>query len=159
MRNNQPVTGIEALMRDGESIVSKTNLKGIITYCNPYFIEISGYSEQELLGAPHNILRHPDMPAAAFADLWASNKAGKQWTGMVKNRCKNGDHYWVRANVTPLIENNQVTGYLSVRTKPQRAEIDQADALYRRWQAGEEQHLTIQQGELIDTSWLGKLKR
>ncbi len=159
MRNNQPVTGIEALMRDGESIVSKTNLKGIIAFCNPYFVEISGYSEQELLGAPHNILRHPDMPAAAFADLWASIKAGKQWTGMVKNRCKNGDHYWVRANVTPLIENNQVTGYLSVRTKPQRAEIDQADALYRRWQAGEEQHLTIQQGELIDTSWLGKLKR
>lgn len=157
MRNNQPVSGQEKILRDGASIVSKTNLKGIITYCNPYFIEISGYTEQELLGAPHNILRHPDMPAAAFADLWATIKAGQQWTGLVKNRCKDGAHYWVRANVTPLIENAQVCGYLSVRTKPQRHEIEAADALYRSWQQGGSSHLLLRQGEIIDQSLSGRL--
>jgi aerotaxis receptor len=104
MRNNQPVTNREVEVLDDHAIVSKTDLDGNITYVNPYFTEISGFSEQELLGAPQNIVRHPDMPAEAFADLWASIKSGTPWTGMVKNRCKNGDFYWVRANVTPIRE-------------------------------------------------------
>ena len=101
MRNNQPVTNREMDVLDDQAIVSKTDLKGNITYVNPYFTQISGYSEAELIGAPQNILRHPDMPAEAFADLWASIQAGTPWTGIVKNRCKNGDHYWVRANRLP----------------------------------------------------------
>ena len=98
MRNNQshnrpPVTQREVDVMDDQAIVSKTDLKGNITYVNPYFTQISGYTEAELLGAPQNILRHPDMPAEAFADLWASIQSGTPWTGIVKNRCKNGDHY------------------------------------------------------------------
>jgi aerotaxis receptor len=94
MRINTPVTGKEIVMADGKSIVSKTDLKGRITYCNPYFIEISGFTEEELIGKPHNLIRHPDMPPAAFGDLWDTIKNGMPWTGLVKNRCKNGDHYW-----------------------------------------------------------------
>ncbi len=158
MRNNQPVSGREQMVRDGESIVSKTDLKGKITYCNPYFMEISGYEEAELIGSPHNILRHPDMPAAAFADMWSTIKAGQQWTGLVKNRCKNGDHYWIRANVTPLVENAEVTGYLSVRTKPQRSEIETAEKLYRSWQQGQSQHLELRRGVLRERGLRGRLK-
>lgn len=157
MRNNQPVTGVETLMRDGESIVSKTDLKGNITYCNPYFIEISGFTEQELLGAPQNIIRHPDMPAAAFSDLWQTIKDGIPWTGLVKNRCKNGNHYWVKANVTPVIENGQVMGYMSVRTKPSREEIKVAQDIYKKMNTGELTGLRLQRGKLIPTGFKGKL--
>ena len=93
MRNNLPITNREYVLQDREIIVSKTDLKGNITYANQDFIRISGFSEAELLGAPHNIVRHPDMPEEAFADLWQTLQAGKAWTGIVKNRCKNGDHY------------------------------------------------------------------
>jgi aerotaxis receptor len=98
MRMNMPVTGQERLLIDGKAIVSKTDLQGNITYVNPYFIEISGFEEEELLGAPQNLIRHPDMPPEAFADMWATIKGGMPWTGLVKNRSKSGDHYWVRAN-------------------------------------------------------------
>jgi len=116
MRKNLPVTGAEYPLRDGVAIISKTDLKGKITYVNPYFIEVSGFTEEELLGAPHNLVRHPDMPPEAFADLWSTLKEGIPWTGLVKNRRKDGDHYWVQANVTPVLEGGQVTGYVSVRT-------------------------------------------
>src|SRR5437868_5167235 len=105
MRKNLPITNVEYEMADGKPIVSKTDLKGKITYINPYFVEVSGFTEEELIGAPHNLVRHPDMPAEAFADLWQTLKAGLPWTGMVKNRRNNGDYYWVVANVTPVIEN------------------------------------------------------
>lgn len=88
MRMNLPVTNIATLLQDGKSIVSKTDLKGNITYVNPYFVEVSGFSEEELMGAPQNIVRHPDMPAEAFADMWRTVKKGIPWTGLVKNRCK-----------------------------------------------------------------------
>ena len=110
MRINLPVTSQEVLLEEGQTIVSTTDLQGNITYANPYFIHISGFTEEELIGAPQNILRHPDMPAEAFADLWQSIGKGFPWTGMVKNRCKNGDYYWVYANVTPVLENGQATG-------------------------------------------------
>ena len=93
MRTNMPVSNVEREFRDGETIVSKTDLKGVITYVNPYYCEMSGYSEQESIGQPHNYIRHPDMPEEAFADLWNTLKQGKPWTGIVKNRCKNGDYY------------------------------------------------------------------
>lgn len=136
MRVNTPVTSVEREFRDGESIVSKTDLRGVITYVNPYFCEISGYSEKELLGQAHNLIRHPDMPPEAFADLWATLKNGRPWTGVVKNRCKNGDHYWVEANVAPLFENNQVIGFISVRSKISRARIEAASALYQAMREG-----------------------
>ena len=118
MRQNLPVTHREYVLADHETIVSKTDLQGNITYVNDEFIRISGFTEEELIGAPQNIVRHPDMPREAFKDLWATIKAGKAWTGLVKNRCKNGDHYWVEATAAPLIENGQITGYTSIRVKP-----------------------------------------
>ncbi len=153
MRNNQPVTGIEHSLRDGESIVSQTDLKGKITYVNPAFIRLSGFTEEELVGAPHNIVRHPDMPAEAFADMWHYLKQGIPWTGLVKNRCKNGDFYWVRANVTPIKEHGKVTGYLSVRTKPSRDQIEQAGKAYQLFTSGKNGHLQIKAGQVVASNW------
>jgi PAS domain S-box-containing protein len=136
MKINMPVSQKEIELSDSSSIVSKTDLKGRITYINRDFIEISGFLESELIGQSHNIVRHPDMPPEAFKDLWAKVKAGKPWNGMVKNRCKNGDHYWVEANVAPIREKGQVTGYMSVRSKPSRQQVDAADALYAQMRAG-----------------------
>lgn len=136
MRTNLPVTANEHVMRDDQLIVSSTDLKGIITHFNRDFVEISGFSDEELRGAPHNLIRHPDMPAVAFADLWNTVKAGKPWTGIVKNRCKNGDFYWVEANISPLRKQGEITGYISVRRKPSREQIAAAEALYARLQAG-----------------------
>ena len=132
MKINQPVTEIERQMRAGSILVSKTDLKGIITYCNKDFKEISGFSYSELIGKSHNLVRHPDMPPEAFQDLWQTVQSGRPWSGIVKNRCKNGDFYWVRANITPLSEGGRVTGYMSVRTPPTREEVADAEALYRR---------------------------
>jgi methyl-accepting chemotaxis protein len=112
-------------------LVSKTDLKGIITYCNKDFVQISGFSSSELMGKNHNLVRHPDMPPEAFKDLWDTVHSGKSWTGIVKNRAKSGDHYWVRANVTPITRNGQIVEYMSVRSKPSREEIDSAESLYR----------------------------
>ena len=117
MRSNLPVTNVEYVMKDMESIVSKTDIHGNITYVNRDFVNISGFSEDELIGSPQNIVRHPDMPVEAFADFWGSLRNGKAWTGLVKNRCKNGDHYWVEAHAAPIIENHQIVGYASIRTE------------------------------------------
>ncbi|HEB56851.1 MAG TPA: PAS domain S-box protein [Gammaproteobacteria bacterium] len=136
MKINHPVTEHEVVMDDGQTIVSKTDLKGSITYINQYFLDISGFTEKELIGKSHNIVRHPDMPAAAFADLWAHLKLERPWTGMVKNRCKNGDYYWVEAHVTPMRQNESVVGYMSVRTKPSREQIAEAEKLYHDVNAG-----------------------
>lgn len=135
MRQNLPVTDIEFDLSATETIVSATDLHGNIEYANTYFVEVSGYTEAELIGAPQNILRHPDMPATAFADLWSTIKAGLPWRGLVKNRRKNGDYYWVLANVTPVIENGKPIGYMSVRTKPSRAQVDLATRLYAQERA------------------------
>ncbi|WP_419591871.1 PAS domain S-box protein, partial [Thiolapillus sp.] len=123
--------------KDGQFIVSTTDRKGIIQSINRDFIEISGFSSDELIGRNHNLVRHPDMPPEAFEDLWCTIKADKPWIGIVKNRCKNGDFYWVKANVTPMRDHGHVTGYMSVRTKPTRQEIEQADTLYKKVRAGE----------------------
>jgi aerotaxis receptor len=135
MRVNKPVFDVEYQVSESQTIVSTTDLQGRIEYANPYFIEASGYSEEELIGAPHNILRHPDMPPAAFADLWDTMKAGLPWRGIVKNRRKNGEYYWVIANVTPVIQNGKAIGYMSVRTKPTRAQIETATRLYAQERA------------------------
>ncbi|NMM38884.1 MAG: PAS domain-containing protein [Glaciimonas sp.] len=151
MRNNIPVTSREHVLLDSETIVSKTNMEGEITYVNQDFIRVSGFAENELLGAPHNIVRHPDMPAEAFEDLWRTLKSGKAWTGLVKNRCKNGDYYWVEANTAPLIENGKVVGYTSTRVKPAREQINAAEQLYRRILSGDKS-FRIHEGNVVARS-------
>jgi len=132
MKNNQPVTQRNVDYPEEMKLVSTTDLKGVITYVNQDFIKISGFTEEELIGKSHNVVRHPDMPVAAFADLWATIKAGKSWNKLVKNRCKNGDHYWVEAYVTPVYDHENIIGYQSVRTKPSRRAIEKAERLYAR---------------------------
>jgi len=156
MRINNPVTNVEFQIDGSRSIYSTTDLKGNITYANPYFIEVSGFAEEELMGAPQNIVRHPDMPPAAFADLWATIKSGRPWTGFVKNRRKNGDHYWVRATVTPVMANGVTTGYISVRTKPTREQIDFATRLYKD-EMKNPGSLVLRQGRVVRWGALGKL--
>lgn len=123
-------TGVEHPFPDGRLIVSRTDLNGILTHVNDAFVEISGYTEEELIGKPHYILRHPDMPSAAYKDLWETVKAGKKWHGYVKNLCKDGGHYWVYATVVPNVRRGEVVGYTSVRRKPSRSKINEAIALY-----------------------------
>ncbi len=131
MKNNQPVSQREVNFPANTYLVSRTDLKGIITYANDAFVDISGFSREELIGKNHNVVRHPDMPEAAFADLWQTVKSGLPWRGLVKNRCKNGDFYWVEAFVVPMKKNDQVTGYMSVRTPADGARRAAAEAAYR----------------------------
>lgn len=159
MRNNGPVTNIERHFNEGDRIISKTDLKGRITYVNRAFIDISGFTHEELLGKAHNVVRHPDMPEAAFADLWNTIKAGKPWRAMVKNRCKNGDHYWVDANVSPIIEQGAVTGYLSLRTRPSRDQVEAAERLYTMMREGKANHLRLEGGKLLRRGPLGLIDR
>ena len=138
MRKNLPVSNNEYALGDDVMIVSKTDIKGKLTYFNEEFVRASGFSEAELINQPHNIVRHPDMPPEAYADLWNTLKEGKPWAGAVKNRRKNGDFYWVLASATPIWENGQVTGYMSIRSKlpaDQRREAEQVYAILREGKA------------------------
>jgi len=138
MRTNLPVTTVEYPITDQTLIVSRTDLKGRLSYFNDEFVAAAGFTEAELMGQPHNIIRHPDMPPEAFENLWDTLKAGKPWVGAVKNRRKNGDFYWVLATASPIRENGQVTGYTSIRTKlpaDQRAEAEQVYAALRQKKA------------------------
>ncbi|MBP9889077.1 MAG: PAS domain-containing protein [Leptospiraceae bacterium] len=130
------ITNKEYLFPEDSIIITKTNLKGKITFVSPDFISISGYSEEELIGKPHNLIRHPDMPKAAFKDLWDTIEKGLPWNGYVKNRRKNGDYYWVEATVTPIRENGKINGYMSVRKKPSRERIKEAEVLYDKLNRG-----------------------
>ncbi|MAD44974.1 MAG: chemotaxis protein [Oceanospirillaceae bacterium] len=143
MRINQPVTANEVTFPPQQQLISSTDLKGKILNCNDAFISVSGFSREELLGQPHNIVRHPDMPAAAFDNMWQYLKAGRPWMGMVKNRCKNGDFYWVSAYITPLMEGDQVVGYESVRNCPSRDDVKRAEWLYKNLSAGSGRRFTI----------------
>lgn len=136
MRKNLPVTQRERVFPAEHRLISTTDLKGQITYCNDAFVEISGFSREELQRAPHNLVRHPDVPPAVFAHMWQTLKAGRPWMGIVKNRCKNGDHYWVNAYVVPILEDGKAIGYESVRSKPSAEQIRRAEALYQRLNSG-----------------------
>ncbi|MFO7703859.1 MAG: methyl-accepting chemotaxis protein, partial [Halopseudomonas sp.] len=136
MRNNQPVTQREHTFNTDVRLISTTDLKGMITYCNDAFVAVSGYTHAELIGSPHNMVRHPDTPEAVFAHMWADLSAGKGWMGIVKNRCKSGDHYWVNAYVTPIWDNDKAIGYESVRVKTTAGQVQRAEALYRRLNSG-----------------------
>ncbi|WP_445001211.1 methyl-accepting chemotaxis protein [Halomonas mongoliensis] len=159
MRDNQPVTGREYELQDEHFLISRTDLKGRITYANPAFIEVSGFSHEELIGAPHNLVRHPDMPPEAFANLWETLAAGQSWRGLVKNRRKNGDHYWVDASVTPIIEDGEVMGYASVRVKADRAQVARAEGAYASMRAGKGRHLYLFRGRLRRRGVVGLLGR
>ncbi|WP_338924907.1 PAS domain-containing methyl-accepting chemotaxis protein (plasmid) [Pseudomonas silesiensis] len=136
MLANRTTSVVERTFEPEQRLISTTDTHGNITYCNDAFTAISGYTQAELLGSPHNIVRHPDMPPAAFGIMWSYLKAGKSWMGLVKNRCKNGDFYWVSAYVTAIKDNGKVVGYESVRVKPTRDQIARAEALYARLRQG-----------------------
>ncbi|PKF62972.1 aerotaxis receptor Aer [Psychromonas sp. psych-6C06] len=132
MRNNQPVTSQQRKFKEGSSLISVTDLNGTIEYVNSNFIEISGFTEKELIGQSHNIVRHPDMPEAAFADLWKTVKQGREWRGIVKNRCKDGSYYWVDAYVVPVMKEGKKCGYQSIRSVPSQQQITEAEAIYSK---------------------------
>ncbi|PXW23090.1 methyl-accepting chemotaxis protein [Paraburkholderia caballeronis] len=155
MRNNVPVTQREYPIADDTTLMSVTDVNGRIVYANAAFIKTSGFDKSELIGAPHNVVRHPDMPAEAFADMWATLRAGISWSAVVKNRRKNGDHYWVRANATPIVRDGVPVGYLSVRTRPGRDEIDAAAQLYRRFVDGRATGLRFHHGLVVRGGLLG----
>jgi aerotaxis receptor len=137
MRNNGPLSGREINLSNNQEIVSSSDLKGTIVFCNDTFCKISGFTREELLGQPHNILRNPQMPEAVFASFWQTLKADRPWMGIVKNRCKNGDHYWVDAYVTPVHDNGQTVGYESVRVKTNHDIVKRAETVYERIQNGQ----------------------
>ena len=159
MRVNLPVVDDEYVLPDGEVIVSRTDLKGVLTYVNEAFVRSSGFSRDELIGRAHNIVRHPDMPPEAFADLWQTVGAGRPWSAMVKNRRKDGGFYWVRANVTAVLADGQVSGYMSVRVKPKPEEVAAAQTLYRALRAGSARGRKLLHGQVRSTALAGLPRR
>lgn len=159
MRNNGPVTQHEVFMGEGACIVSSTDEKGKIRFVNQDFVDISGFSREELIGQPHNLLRHCDMPPEAFEDLWRDLKAGRPWCGYVKNRTKNGDHYWVRANAMPVMNQGAITGYISIRSRPNAAAIQAVEKIYKKFMNGEANGLRIRHGRVLDVTRRAKLRR
>ncbi|EGW20365.1 PAS domain-containing protein [Methylobacter tundripaludum] len=153
MKINIPVTDVAYNLAEHDSLVSKTDLRGMITYINEDFLRVSGFSKQELIGKPHNIVRHPDMPPEAFEDMWQSLKAGRPWRGIVKNRCKNGGYYWAVANAAPIYENNHLIGYMSVRSKPVYEQIQAASAAYKRFREGNADNLEIRDGKVVKATF------
>ncbi|NGX92732.1 methyl-accepting chemotaxis protein [Proteus mirabilis] len=153
MRNNQPVTQREYPVAENATLMSTTDVNGNIIYANEDFVEVSGFSAQELMGQPHNIVRHPDIPADVFRDMWKTLKQGEVWTGIVKNRRKNGDHYWVRANVTPIIRQGKIQSFMSVRTAAKKEEVEQAAALYAAFNQGKYPSHTFSKGAFIYKGW------
>lgn len=136
MKKNLPITDNEVTFDSNAAITSTTDLKGALTYINRDFLDISGFTTDELIGKNHNVVRHPEMPSGTFEDLWSTVKTGKAWMGLVKNRCKNGDYYWVDAFVTPLAKNGEITGYESTRFKSSSIRIKSVTALYKKINAG-----------------------
>ena len=162
MRTNLPVTRTEYQFGREQTLVSVTDLKGRITYCNRAFVEVSGYSSGELLGQPHNLVRHPEMPEEAFRDMWATIQSKLPWTGLVKNRRKNGDYYWVLANATPMLDGETITGYLSVRTVPSAQTVAAAEKLYaqmRQEQSSGQRSVGLKQGQVVHVGLAGQVGR
>ena len=150
------VTQNEYPLDDDTTLMSTTDVHSYITHANDTFVQVSGYQLDELTGQPHNMVRHPDMPKAAFADMWYTLQQGEPWSGIVKNRRKNGDHYWVRANAVPMVRRGQVTGYMSIRTKATAEEIAAVEPLYRALNDGSCKK-RVHKGLVVGKGWLGKL--
>ena len=159
MRDNGPITTTEVLLPDGALLASQTDTGGRIIFANDTFIALSGFTREELIGAPHNLVRHPHMPKAAFRDLWETVKLGLPWEGLVKNRAKNGNFYWVRANVTPVVEDGELKGYISIRTKPGRDEVARAEAAYAALREGRGGNLRVKPGALARTGLTARCQR
>ncbi|MGO4396143.1 methyl-accepting chemotaxis protein [Variovorax sp. M-6] len=151
MRDNQPVTQREFDYPGDATLMSVTDTQSRISYANAAFIAVSGFKREEIVGQPHNMVRHPDMPSGAFADMWTTLKGGESWSALVKNRRKNGDHYWVRANATPVRRDGRLVGYMSVRTRPTRAEVEAAETLYRDLREGKARGRGFHKGLLVQT--------
>ncbi len=123
----------EEYLYEGNVIISQTDAKGIITFANRMFCEVSGYKVDELIGKPHNLIRHPDMPTAAFAKMWETIEGGQAWNGLVKNLRKDGLFYWVDAEILPIVDNdNKVTGYIAVRKPASRKDIAENSEIYKK---------------------------
>ena len=153
MQATHPVTQNEYVVRDGALIVSATDSEGRIVLVSPEFIQVSGFSAEELLGKDHGPMRHPDMPAVVYQDLWKTLRSGRPWSGLIKNRRKNGDYYWDIANATPLREGGAISGYMTVRTKPSALQIREAEQLYRKLADGSDRSLRFREGQVIRTHW------
>ena len=154
MRTNLPVTGREHDFPADATLMSITDSQSYLTYANAAFVSVSGFEREEIMGQPHNLVRHPDMPPQAFADMWATLKSGLSWSALVKNRRKDGDHYWVRANVTPLIRHGVHVGYMSVRTKPSVDEVQRSEALYQAFREGRAGARRFHKGLVVRSGWL-----
>jgi len=160
MRLNFPTTDSERHLRGGDSAVSRTDTRGVITYVNTTFCEISGYSREELIGQPHNIVRHPDMPPAVFANLWTTLKAGKAWKGLIKNRCKDGSFYWVEANANPIVADGKIVGYMSLRTRPSAEQVHHAQQAYADMRdASSSKRWHLRRGRCVRAGWRGLIDR
>ncbi|UDG77775.1 PAS domain-containing protein [Achromobacter sp. 77] len=153
MRVNLPVTNVETKLREDQYLISRTDTKGRIVYANPAFVDVSGFTRDELIGKPHNIVRHPDMPPEAYADLWETLEAGESWLGVVKNRRKDGGFYWVLANATPIVENGEVVAYSSVRVRPSEEQVEMAEELYARMREGTAKGVRILRGRPVRAGW------
>lgn len=162
MRKNLPVTQREYPFPEGVTLMSTTDPEGRLTYANSAFVEVSGFAREDLMGKAHNIVRHPDMPPEAFADMWSTIREGEPWSALVKNRRKDGDHYWVRANAVAQRRDGKLIGYISVRTQPTHAEIDEAETRYAAMREKRNGGRRIHKGILVHTgfrSWLSALQR
>ena len=157
MRTNLPVSQREYDFPAHATLMSTTDVQSHIVYANEAFISVSGFEREEIMGQPHNMVRHPDMPQQAFADMWKTLKAGRSWTALVKNRRKDGDHYWVRANATPVVRNGQLTGYMSVRTKPAPEDVRMAEQLYQKFRENRNGSLAFHEGLIVHTGLLSFL--
>ncbi|EOO5602589.1 PAS domain-containing methyl-accepting chemotaxis protein [Escherichia coli] len=156
MSSHPYVTQQNTPLADDTTLMSTTDLQSYITHANDTFVQVSGFTLQELQGQPHNMVRHPDMPKAAFADMWFTLKKGEPWSGIVKNRRKNGDHYWVRANAVPMVREGKISGYMSIRTRATDEEIAAVEPLYKALNAGRTGK-RIHKGLVVRKGWLGKL--
>jgi aerotaxis receptor len=148
MRQNLPVTSRERTFASEQRLISATDIQGNIQFCNDAFVDISGFSREELIGQPHNLVRHPDMPELVFAGMWDYLKKGQCWMGIVKNRCKNGDYYWVNAYVTPILQHGKVVGFESVRVKPTTEQVSRAQHVYQLMKEGKSVA-----GSMLAQSW------
>ncbi|WLD58238.1 methyl-accepting chemotaxis protein [Salinispirillum sp. LH 10-3-1] len=153
MRKNLPVTDVEYEFPETDRLISSTDAKGKIRHCNDAFVRTSGFTREELIGKPHNLVRHPDMPPKVFEDMWRYLQSGKPWMGMVKNRRKNGDYYWVSAYVTPISEDGKIIGYESVRVKPNKKSVERAGRMYRRINAGKSIDTPFEVAYAVCSTW------
>lgn len=158
MRNNGYVSQVNYLIDKEDFLISRTDANGYITYANPRFIEVSGFESVELINEPHNVVRHPDMPQEVYRDMWATLKEGSSWQGYVKNRRKNGDHYWVHANVVPIVEKGELQGYASLRSYVEEEKTRYFENIYRQMRENNCPYY-VKHGQLKRRGLLGKLPR